>query len=417
MAKRIESTRTRRTGSRTSRKSNGGNSWFLAALIVLAAAVSFGAYWLFKGPSGPPPGPDILPGDDDKPTITEKDVDYRKPTRNLQDQIESAFKKTGGTVKQTGDEVKEAPRGNGGKIHWTFRSWDVQLPEGKSAESIAGDFSKQWSKEGKIAVTVNPTGPNSQRVAVFMLDTLGGDPLRLQIGEVRIQGGKKDPKDKPAKTGRLAIVIDDFGYRGDLIASFASYPYPLTFAILPNHPHTGEAARAARSVGKEYILHLPMEALGNASEESVTIHVGDSQERINEMINTSLAQIPGASGVNNHQGSKVTSDGATIRRVMKGIAPHGIFFLDSRTSGNSQGEQAAREMGLASGSNQLFLDGQADVEYIRQKIREGAEAAKRNGTFIVIGHDRPATLKALQQSQDVFDEVGVELVPLSSLIY
>lgn len=404
-----------RRSSQRNRRNTGSSSkgWFLAVLIIVAIVAAGGAYWFFKAPPGS--GPQLpIDGSDDKPTMTDKNADYRKVTRNLQDQIESSLKEMGGTLTRKDDEEKESDRSGGGKIRWNTRSWELVLPEGKGVDSAVQILKARFEKEKKSTVSVTAASSGGQKVVIHMLDELGGEPLRIKTAEILLMPHQKTVKVK--KEGKLAIVIDDFGYRNNLISQFAAYPHPITFAILPNHPYTGAAAQAARNNGKEHILHFPMEALGNAPEESSTIHVGDSQEKINQILKDGLSQIPGAVGANNHQGSKVTSDAETIKKVMTAVKGQGIFFLDSRTTGNSKAESTARSMGIPTASNQLFLDGEADVGYIKEKIRQAAEAAKKNGTFIVIGHDRPATLQALQEMEPIFNEMGVEVVPLSQLL-
>lgn len=404
-----------RKSNQRSRRNTGrpGKSWFLAVLIIAAIVAAGGAYWFFKEPPGLGPQ---FPGDgsDERPTITGKEADYRRVTRNLQDRIESSLKEIGGTLTRKDDEEKESSRAGGGKIRWTTRSWELILSEGKSVDSAAQVFKNQFDKENKSSVSISATSLGGKKIIIHILDELGGEPLRIKTAEILLMPYQKTAKVK--KEGKLAIIIDDFGYRNNLISQFAAYPHPLTFAILPNHPYTGTAAQAAQNNGKEHILHFPMEALGNAPEESSTVHVGDSQDKINQMLKDGLRQIPGAVGVNNHQGSKVTSDAESIKKVMIAIKGQGMFFLDSRTSGSSKAESTARTMGIPTASNQLFLDGEADVAYIKKKIRQAAESARRNGTFIVIGHDRPATIQALQEMEPIFNEMGVEVVPLSQLM-
>jgi Uncharacterized protein conserved in bacteria len=403
-----------RKSSRNRRKRKPVSGCLILVLIILGLVAAGGAYWFFKGPLERAPKNDYS-GDASAPVLTDKNADYRKMTRQLQDQIEESLREMGGTLERKGDEDRESDRGGGGKIRWNTRTWELVLPKDKTMESALKELTEKFHKEKKSSVSAVAMQLDRQKVTIHLLDELGGEPLRVRTAEIIISAHQKDPKKE--KQARLAIVIDDFGYRSNLLADFAAYPHPLTFAILPNHPHTGAAAQAARANGKEHILHFPMEAMGNASEESMTVRVGDSQEKINKMLNDGLAQIPGAVGANNHQGSKVTSDEATIRKVMNAVKSQDIYFLDSRTISSSKAESTARSMGIPTASNQLFLDGEADVGYIKDKIRQAVENAKANGTYIVIGHDRPATLQALKEMEPIFDEMGVEVVPLSQLLH
>ena len=73
-------------------------------------------------------------------------------------------------------------------------------------------------------------------------------------------------------------------------------------------------------------------------------------------------------------------------------------------------------MGVKTGLNNAFLDGQADVDYIKGRMRQAGEAAIKNGTYIAICHARPKTVIALAEMVKEFDDMGVELVFVSTLL-
>src|SRR5271169_3704818 len=47
----------------------------------------------------------------------------------------------------------------------------------------------------------------------------------------------------PERQGMLAVIIDDAGYNLGELQAFLDLPGPLTIAVLPNLPHSREAAR------------------------------------------------------------------------------------------------------------------------------------------------------------------------------
>ncbi len=77
----------------------------------------------------------------------------------------------------------------------------------------------------------------------------------------------------PRRAGLLAIIIDDAGYSLRELQAFLDLPVPLTVAVLPNLPHSTEAARRVLAAGKDLILHCPMEPTGGENpgrERSIT---------------------------------------------------------------------------------------------------------------------------------------------------
>ena len=64
----------------------------------------------------------------------------------------------------------------------------------------------------------------------------------------------------------------------------------------------------------------------------------------------------------------------------------------------------------------MFLDNDQDVEYTLTKFEELIEIAKKNGSAVAIGHPHPTTIAALEKMVERFEDEGIEVVPLSSLL-
>jgi len=78
---------------------------------------------------------------------------------------------------------------------------------------------------------------------------------------------KKKFKAAPAIKGRIAIVLDDWGYSLNNLRSLEEIKYPLTASILPNLIYTRKVSEELHSRGIEVILHFPMEPNEKMSEE------------------------------------------------------------------------------------------------------------------------------------------------------
>lgn len=196
---------------------------------------------------------------------------------------------------------------------------------------------------------------------------------------------------------RLALIVDDCGQWIDTERGFLALGIPITLSVLPDVPYTGTIAREADAAGKGVMLHLPMETISglNPGPGKVTTEMTDAQ--IEAQVDADLAQVPEAKGVNNHEGSKASADPRVMRDVVAALSHHGdLFFIDSRTSPNSVGEQTALAAGLPAASRDVFLDNRADVAYTESQLREAARIARRTGSAIAIGHPRPTTLDAVK---------------------
>ncbi|MFP4865317.1 divergent polysaccharide deacetylase family protein [Providencia rettgeri] len=60
---------------------------------------------------------------------------------------------------------------------------------------------------------------------------------------------------------KLAIVIDDFGYRIKEDNQILALSPAVTIAILPSSPHGREVAEKAHQQGRDILIHMPMKPL------------------------------------------------------------------------------------------------------------------------------------------------------------
>lgn len=224
---------------------------------------------------------------------------------------------------------------------------------------------------------------------------------------------------KPASTGKkakLAIVIDDFGYRSEATSRILAIDEPLTCAVLPDARTTAQDGLDAYNAGKLVILHMPMEAIdGSKSEGEGFIRAGMNDDTVKSMLAEALKKVPMAEGISNHMGSKVSLDRGVLGAVIEEARDRGLFYLDSRTTSGTVGPELAREAGAEAYINDIFIDGVDDAEYVKGKLWEAADRALREGQAVAIGHVKLSTAEALEEVLPQLMEYGVELVFVNEL--
>lgn len=216
--------------------------------------------------------------------------------------------------------------------------------------------------------------------------------------------------------GKLAVVIDDCGYDMDALSTLTRLPLPMSFAIIPFKTHSRDALQEIRSQGRVAMLHLPMEPMSGGSSEAEAVKVGMTKEQIQRFTQKAIDSLPGIQGVNNHQGSKATSNGPTITSALTIMKQNGLFFVDSRTSSSTVAEEKAAALGMRTGHNSLFLDNSADEETIRRQIGKAIALADQYGSLIVICHARPHTAAAWKKSVAAIQATGIRLVPVTDVL-
>ncbi|MEN3188541.1 MAG: divergent polysaccharide deacetylase family protein, partial [Atribacterota bacterium] len=216
---------------------------------------------------------------------------------------------------------------------------------------------------------------------------------------------------------QVAIVIDDLGYDLRLAEKFLALPVKLNVAVLPNLPHTQDVVRMAKAKEKEILIHFPMEAFNGKenTKEGLLLRVGMSSEKVKELLDRVCGEIPGARGLNNHKGSRVTSTPELMKVFFGHLKEHDLYFLDSLTTSKSVAFQIAQENGIRAFRRDVFLDTYPAVEYVKNQLRTTIQVAKKKGYAIAIGHPRESTYRALSDFLSSFSDPDVEFVFLSEI--
>lgn len=201
----------------------------------------------------------------------------------------------------------------------------------------------------------------------------------------------------PVFAGKLAIVIDDFGYRPQPENQVIAMPPAVTIAVLPNAPHAREMATKAHNAGHEVLIHLPMAPLSKQPLEKDTLRPEMSSVEIERIVSEAVNNVPYATGLNNHMGSAMTSNLFGMQKVMQALVRYNLYFLDSMTIGNSQATHAASGTGVKVIKRKVFLDDTQNEADIRYQFNRAVDLARRNGSAIAIGHPHPTTVRVLQQ--------------------
>lgn len=203
-----------------------------------------------------------------------------------------------------------------------------------------------------------------------------------------------------------ALIIDDLGHNRESARRALALPPPFTVAILPHAPHTDAIARAARRAGTDILVHLPMEAEdGPAAPHALLSDMDDATLRAR--LERAVESVPGAVGVNNHQGSGLTARASVMEVVMRELAQRSppLLFIDSRTTAASEAETAARDAGIGVARRHFFLDHHKGTDAIARATEAWFEQARESGCALAIAHPLPATMRVLEKklprAQDV----------------
>lgn len=212
-------------------------------------------------------------------------------------------------------------------------------------------------------------------------------------------------------------MIDDIGNDIDAVRRVAALRVPMAAAVLPALARSRESADILRAAGKEILLHLPMEPLDPGAHPGPgEVRVDMTAQEIASLVASDLADVPGATGVNNHMGSRASADRATMGAVLSVLRQRRLFFLDSRTTAFTVAAEEAARRGVPCVSRSVFLDDAPDEASVVAQLDRAVEESRSQGAAVAIGHPHAATLAVLERELPDLGARGVSLCRVSDLV-
>lgn len=165
-----------------------------------------------------------------------------------------------------------------------------------------------------------------------------------------------------------------------MILGIARTTKTVCWRCLPLYPslyypihRTPEMATKAHNSGHEVLIHLPMAPLSKQPLEKNTLRPEMSSDEIERIIRSAVNNVPYAVGINNHMGSKMTSNLFGMQKVMQALERYNLYFLDSVTIGNTCAMRAAQGTGVKVIKRKVFLDDSQNEADIRVQFNRAID--------------------------------------------
>ena len=280
-------------------------------------------------------------------------------------------------------------------------------------EKIHIEFSDANDQAGQVGVKFN--AENTPQSAEPSEKEKDEKKKTKKEGEAKFAGSDKSGKKAGAeikaavKSGskpRLVIIIDDVAYRhqADAIRSVNLKLTPSFFPSTSAHPETPILARRFSF----YMIHLPMQALGGFKGAEIgTLTINDDYEKIAKKLQSIKRDFPDLKYINNHTGSRFTSDAAAMDRLMRAMRDENLIFVDSKTISPTKVYGAAKKYSMPYIARDVFLDHNGSKAAVRKQLKYAVELAKKRSYAIAIGHPHKNTLEVLRESAKLLQEVEV----------
>jgi polysaccharide deacetylase 2 family uncharacterized protein YibQ len=247
-----------------------------------------------------------------------------------------------------------------------------------------------------------------------------GHPVLYEVFEETVIPSEPAPRpvmESGDKTYEIALIIDDIGYDQAMAMALYALEPNISFSVLPWSPHGRTIAGILSDKGAQVLLHLPMEPVQypDVDPGPGALLTGMSPDELITQLEKNLADVPGASGVNNHMGSRLTTEASQMYQVFTILKKRNLFFVDSVTARRSQCRAAARLLQVRFGERDVFLDNIQEKSYITGQFTQLKKVAQKHGRAIGIGHPYPATLETLKTELPKI-KGKISIVPVSRMV-
>lgn len=227
----------------------------------------------------------------------------------------------------------------------------------------------------------------------------------------------KKPVIEKTKDGVLVFIFDDGGHQLSQTKNFINLPFPVTIAVLPQLPDSVESANLVRNSGNELFLHQPMQAMNlNINPGPGAVLPDMSTAEAATIVYQNIAEIGPVKGLNNHEGSLISTDRNLMSAIIDVCLDNGVMYLDSRTTAQTVVPMVALEKDITILQRDVFLDNEKDKASMRKMIEQGLSIADKKGYAIMIGHvTTPALAELLEEMYPDLKAMGYTFTTPSKL--
>lgn len=212
---------------------------------------------------------------------------------------------------------------------------------------------------------------------------------------------------------KLVIIIDDVATK-EHVKMIQKTGLKLTPSFFPKTTASPNTPSLARDF-QFYMIHLPLQAKFDKNPMPTTIKTDESYDSIDKKISQIKQDFKNVKYINNHTGSKFTSNQTAMDRLYKALNKYGFIFVDSRTSADTQVPIIAKKYNNPYISRDIFLDDSNELQNIKAQLDNAIAKAKKYGYAIAIAHPRKNTMQIINQNKDHIIK-NVDVVYLNEII-
>ena len=214
---------------------------------------------------------------------------------------------------------------------------------------------------------------------------------------------------------RLSVVVTGLGADPGIVDALTALDTHVTFGVLATAIHAHTVAERLQKRGREVIAELPMEPMGEAAPVPGTLTTKMSPEEIGAQVSALLKNVPGAVGISNHQGGRLTTSRQHMSAVLEALRERALYILDRRTSPASLAIPTARAMGIRGiPRTHEVTGGEGDLQ---ARLRAIEAALVLDGHAVVVVEPDVELIVALKTWLTKLNDRKIRILRLSEVVF
>jgi polysaccharide deacetylase 2 family uncharacterized protein YibQ len=216
---------------------------------------------------------------------------------------------------------------------------------------------------------------------------------------------------------RVAIVVGGLGIdAAGTKKAISDLPGTVTLAFAPYGDKLAADTAAARAMGHELLLQIPLEPFNYPATDpgpnTLTTNAGADVNlgRLHWM----LGRLTNYVGVMNYMGAKFTADAGPLAPVMREIGQRGLVYVDDGSSARSRAAEVAGTTAPFVRAD-LVLDAELSADAIDRSLKQLGAIAQERGYAIATATAFPVTIERIAAFAQAAADRGITLVPISAL--
>jgi polysaccharide deacetylase 2 family uncharacterized protein YibQ len=285
---------------------------------------------------------------------------------------------------------------------------------------------------------LKPTGSLTDTGRVVIYDPSQPPPIALSAtpDPALVEDSSHGPLPKVAANGRRPldayarpVTRDDGGSRLVIIVggvgidpastgqAINALPGPVTLAFAPYSDGLQESVAAARAVGHEVLLQLPMEPYGypKTNPGPQTLTTGATPRENLDRLYSLMGRATNYVGVVNYMGARFTSETPAMTALLTEIGKRGLAYVDDGSSPRSVAADVARGRAPFAQAD-LVLDPDLSATAIDARLAQLAAIARERGYAVATATAFPITIERIAAFARTAADNDLTLVPLSALV-